>query len=197
MSEPSSISRRSFFRATGQGLLGLVYEVFSATCDTLEQAFPERIRPPGAIPESEFVQRCRRCGACLKACPAHAIVRDLRPDSFDQGLPYLLPRQAWCRMCHNFPCIAACPTGALQMPEPPKMATTNGRARVVARFCLRTQETTCNHCSGRCPTPVSALLMPSAAHLPPTVDPEVCVGCGACEAACPAFPEPAVTVCVV
>lgn len=32
------------------------------------------IRPPWALPESEFVDRCTRCNDCLKACPQGILV---------------------------------------------------------------------------------------------------------------------------
>ena len=40
------------------------------------------VRPPGSVPEREFLQRCIRCGECFKACPNNV----LQPKSFQQGL---------------------------------------------------------------------------------------------------------------
>ncbi|MDD5674439.1 MAG: 4Fe-4S binding protein, partial [Chitinivibrionales bacterium] len=43
------------------------------------------IRPPGAIPENQFLARCIACGQCLKACPTNA----LQPCTAQAGLPRL------------------------------------------------------------------------------------------------------------
>ncbi len=32
------------------------------------------VRPPGALPEKQFIETCMRCGACVDACPAYAIL---------------------------------------------------------------------------------------------------------------------------
>ncbi|MGC4032478.1 MAG: 4Fe-4S binding protein [Tepidisphaeraceae bacterium] len=31
------------------------------------------LRPPGALPEKQFLDTCSRCGECVKVCPAEAI----------------------------------------------------------------------------------------------------------------------------
>jgi len=31
------------------------------------------LRPPGALPEDEFLARCIRCGECMKVCPTNAL----------------------------------------------------------------------------------------------------------------------------
>ncbi|HDS73983.1 MAG TPA: 4Fe-4S binding protein, partial [Firmicutes bacterium] len=61
------------------------------------------IRPPGSIPEDEFLARCTRCLACVEACPTHG----LQPLGLDAGWaaiwsPILVPTVGGCEEpCHN------------------------------------------------------------------------------------------------
>ena len=66
------------------------------------------LRPPGAASESIFLDRCTRCGDCIKACPYQAIA--VHPAN---GSPILFPNQTPCYLCEDFPCITACGTDAL------------------------------------------------------------------------------------
>jgi len=34
---------------------------------------PRLIRPPGSLPESEFLRRCLRCGQCMRICPTNVL----------------------------------------------------------------------------------------------------------------------------
>ncbi len=38
-----------------------------------KRASPKLIRPPGALPEEQFLARCVKCGECMKACPTNAL----------------------------------------------------------------------------------------------------------------------------
>lgn len=55
--------------------------------------------------------RCVRCDACVTDCPRHIISRT---DSFNDGLPTILPQQEQnCLECQH--CLAVCPTGAVSV----------------------------------------------------------------------------------
>ena len=43
---------------------------------------PSLIRPPGALPEGEFLARCTRCGECMRVC----IANGLQPTWFEAGI---------------------------------------------------------------------------------------------------------------
>ncbi|NLI78460.1 MAG: 4Fe-4S dicluster domain-containing protein [Candidatus Riflebacteria bacterium] len=185
------LTRKEFFRETWRGLATFLYELFGDSLDAVEQVFPEVIRPPGALPEAEFLQRCTRCGACRAACP-HFVIRPVtRPGSFEEGTPQIVPTEAWCRLCPDFPCLAACPTGALRRDpdHPPRI----GLAVVDPRACLRPAGTSCAACQTACPTRFRAISFadPDAA---PSVAEDRCTGCGACAAACPALPARAIRI---
>ena len=131
------------------------------------------LRPPGAVSESTFLDRCTQCGDCVKACPYGAITGHPR-----SGLPILFPDQAPCYLCDDFPCIAACATGALvavDRVEDVRM----GLAVVSSKGC--TAEQGCNACVSQCP--VHALSM-DFDLLRIIVSDQQCVGCGICEYTC-------------
>ncbi len=71
------------------------------------------IRPPGALDERHFLERCIRCGECMKVCPNNA----LHPTLAEGGLealwtPVLVPRVGYCEPSCVL-CGQVCPTGAI------------------------------------------------------------------------------------
>ena len=74
----------------------------------------ELLRPPGAQSESDFMARCVKCGKCLEACPYRAVHVAPGNAGAAAGTPVIDAREQACRLCEDFPCVAACPTGALR-----------------------------------------------------------------------------------
>jgi MauM/NapG family ferredoxin protein len=149
---------------------------------------PPPLRPPGARPEAAFAALCIRCGRCAAACPPRAI----RPAGLDLGVdagtPVVVPREAPCLLCML--CPPACPTGALEAALSDPRAVRMGRARVLEDRCFAHQGVLCRTCVDECPLEGEAIRQDAA--LRPIVT-ERCVGCGVCEARCPA-PEVAIRV---
>jgi ferredoxin len=74
---------------------------------------PRLIRPPGALDERSFLERCIRCGECMKVCPNNA----LQPALLEAGVeglwtPVLAPRIGYCEPSCVL-CGEVCPTGAI------------------------------------------------------------------------------------
>ena len=140
-------------------------------------------RPPGAIDEESFLDRCTRCDECRKACPPDAIVH--APERFREaaGTPMIDAEHQACLMCKDFPCITACAPRALTFQVPPRMGT----AVVTEHLCLAHHGTPCTVCSERCPVEGTIDLTEGK----PTVNESVCTGCGVCRYVCPA-PENAI-----
>ncbi len=46
---------------------------------------PDVIRPPGALPETAFLQRCIKCGQCMRVCPTNVIHPALQAGSKASG----------------------------------------------------------------------------------------------------------------
>lgn len=190
------LSRAEFLRhgmKSAAGFLGTIIDsLFGERLDGLGLMFPTYIRPPGAIAEGAFLETCARCGACSAACRFFAIKRVLTPGSFDEGTPFMLLRDTYCRLCEDTPCISACRSGALRSPEPGSFRRI-GLAEVAENACLRPSGVSCVLCRDACPDKYSAISFTTDTH-PPRVDAEKCSGCGACEAACIVRPEPAIAI---
>lgn len=131
------------------------------------------LRPPGAVTEALFLERCTRCGDCLKACPYDSIKSEGK-----SGTPVIFPDEMPCQLCDDFPCIASCGTDAL-LPVAGVEAVAMGIAVVAHRMCTAGQG--CHACVSRCPT--EALAMDFDAFRLAVIE-DRCVGCGLCEQTC-------------
>ena len=131
------------------------------------------LRPPGAVTDPLFLERCTRCSDCAKACPHGAIVFDKR-----DGSPVIFPDLVACQLCEDLPCIAACETEALAAVSD-RREVRMGLALVSERSCTAGQG--CHACVSRCPT--GALSM-NFEDMRLVVASESCVGCGICEQIC-------------
>lgn len=140
------------------------------------------LRPPGALPEAEFIRTCILCQECVRVCPTGG----LKPIAFGGGLarlgtPHLVPLAGACTRNPNCPhlCAQACPVGAIKLIAPEEVKI--GRAVVDRPLCLAwDQQVKCLVCVEACL--VEAAQMYNGRII---VDPTRCTGCGRCENACP------------
>jgi polyferredoxin/Pyruvate/2-oxoacid:ferredoxin oxidoreductase delta subunit len=65
------ISRRGFVIALISGISAI--PVLRLSGKAGPNWHPEVIRPPGALPEGDFLARCLRCGQCMRICPTNII----------------------------------------------------------------------------------------------------------------------------
>jgi len=146
-------------------------------------------RPPGALPEPDFLSACTRCGACIERCPEETLIGGA------DGFPLAQVDKRPCALCPTTPCITACEAGAL-VPTAPS-AFRFATARVMARLCLNGPHSPaepdaepCERCLDWCPI-AGALTVSTEANASkiPTVDATLCTGCGLCAAHCPAYPR--------
>lgn len=187
--------RRGFFAAGISRLL-------RPLADYLEERLPVNLpphrdqpRPPGAIPEEEFLRTCYRCGSCADSCPVNAISLLKGPDEDLTGTPYLTPNERACTMCDDLSCMKACPSGALQVVD--RYAIRIGLARVDERLCVRSRGTDCRVCLACCPLGTEAIRLDGRGHVQ-VIDPgptgRGCTGCGLCQERCPTRPVRAIRV---
>jgi len=155
------------------------------------------LRPPGALPEDDFLSTCIRCMRCVDACPNHAI-QSLPSDAGREsaGTPYLQPREQSCMLCSRVPgdylrCTEVCPSGALQpiqkTIESIQANVRMGVAKIDFNLCYSYNNYTCGTCYHACPLQGTAIKI-GLWERPQVVD-EECIGCGLCERACIRYPQ--------
>lgn len=149
------------------------------------------LRPPGAVGEDRFTGVCIRCGACVRACPAHILRSDLAPAS---PAGWLAPRvefaSDYCREdCTR--CMDVCPSGALRaVPLPRKQEAKIGLARVDLTLCWLATGRECHSCIHACPyQAIQSVWDEDVYSSKPVVKAELCNGCGACQPVCPSAPQ--------
>jgi ferredoxin len=154
------------------------------------------ICPPGSGSVARFLDRCTSCHLCISACPTHV----LQPALFEYGLEGLLkPRldytSAYCLFeCTR--CSEICPDDAIDLLDlAAKQVTQIGVADFYQSRCVvELNGTDCAACSEHCPTK-AVTTKPYRDNLRlPVLNQSLCVGCGACEYACPVKPTKAIKV---
>jgi polyferredoxin len=192
--------KRNFFKKTGLVLAGTLVagkvfsqeqkkkEVIPATVP-INREHP--VTPPGALGQARFNSLCTACHLCVSACPTQV----LQPTYFLYGLNgFLQPRMDYITNFCNFECTLCsevCPTGALlTVSKEEKKLLQLGKSYFVKENCVvYTKETICGACSEHCPTKAVHMVPYKDKLNIPEVNNNICVGCGACEYACPTDPK--------
>ena len=203
------------------GLAALGGMLWSGYTDSVK-ASPLVLRPPGALPEKDFLAACIKCGLCAEACVNRDTNVDKetgeqRPgtlqmakggDSVLIGTPFFIPTEVPCYMCEDIPCVPVCPSGALDMPsllnEKQELDINKSRmglAVVHKESCIAFWGIQCDACYRACPLLDVAITLEyqkndrtgKHAFLLPVVQDVACTGCGLCEIAC-VTEEPAIFV---
>jgi ferredoxin len=211
--QPRPVSRRGFVAASvvGAAAAALV-RATQATASGKSNTSEKPLRPPGSVPEPEFLDLCIRCGECFKVCPGPV----LHPAGLEYGLealwtPVADPEHAGCHQECNF-CTQVCPTGAIQpLDLSVKRETHMGLAVVNTQTCLPYRDDDredCDLCYVECEQAGYHAIEMQPIELPvnreeleaqgfsdfdidemstilaPQVDDGKCVGCGICTYRC-------------
>ena len=189
------LSRRRFLEEAARmgcaaGACGLLLGLAAREAKSLPA---QAIRPPGALSEDGFLGACVRCGLCVRDCPYDTLRLAKLGDEVATGTPYFVAREVPCEMCPDIPCVAACPTGALDQTLTDIDEAEMGTAVLVGHeTCLNYLGLRCDVCYRVCPLLDEAITL-ERLHNPrtgkhalfiPTVNTESCTGCGKCEKAC-------------
>ncbi len=203
-SEVAMPERREFLLKACKGIGvaatgGLVWSGFIGE----GKSAPLMLRPPGAVPEKDFIASCIKCGMCVEACPYDTLVLAKPEDDKPIGTPYFTPRTIPCYMCKDIPCVPACPTGSL---DQSLVSETNkegelilnvdlakiGLAVIDRETCIAYAGIQCDACYRACPLIGKAITVDFTRNVrtgkhamrAPVVHSDVCTGCGVCEKAC-------------
>ncbi len=180
--------RRDFFKEALNQIMKPVAEFLD---DRIGDQFPfddpNRVilRPPGALSEPEFLEKCHRCGNCVKNCPANAIQPLQSQDPNLANTPYIDPEEQPCVICDSLACMYVCPSGALQTVFAEDIRI--GLAVFNVETCLRTKSVDCSYCVDTCPIGKDAIKF-SPDGIVEVLD-SGCTGCGVCQYACPTDPK--------
>jgi Pyruvate/2-oxoacid:ferredoxin oxidoreductase delta subunit len=129
----------------------------------------------------------------VEACPN----RIISPAFGEYGaanlmLPVIHYKKQFCGFNCNV-CSSVCPNGALKpLTVEEKRKVQIGRVEFIAKNCIVFKhKTDCGACDEHCPT--KAITMKEWKGRPglyfPTVNPDMCIGCGGCEYVCPEMPK--------
>jgi polyferredoxin len=161
--------------------------------DKIEPIRQTPIVPPGAKSIKHFRRNCSSCQLCVTVCKNNVLkTRDgIVPDmGFERG---------YCRP-ECVKCSEVCPTNAIsKITVEEKSSLQIGYAVWIKENCVvLTDDVSCGNCERHCP--VGAIDMieqrdeDDDIYEIPTVNTEICIGCGACEFLCPARPNSAIYV---
>ncbi len=194
--QKTDVTRRRFIASTAGGLLtlGLVKTGFA---NKVTQGAV--VRPPGALPEAEFLDRCVRCLECVKICSSTGAC--LQPAFLESGwegmwTPLVNARHGYCEYNCNL-CGKICPSGAIHNVDlETKKKLRMGTAYFDKSRCIPWYKNEdCLVCEEHCPLPDKAIKFDvrqvrvenGSLRLVkfPYVDESLCIGCGICVTKCP------------
>lgn len=143
--------------------------------------------PPGSINLENLLENCIKCNECIDNCPSEVLqpATNQYGDDYDQ-VPYLDFSTNFCSFTCNT-CSTICPTDAiLELPLKKKQITQIGIAKFNKPKCVViTDKTSCGACAEVCPTSAISLKDIGNNLEIPEIKEGHCIGCGACEFACP------------
>jgi polyferredoxin len=187
------LSRRGFLYSFTGGLTAAF--LIDRSPFTPVQGKHQMVRPPGALPEDEFLRTCIRCGECMKSC----VTNTLQPCFWESGLsglwtPKMDLRFAACEQNCNI-CGKVCPTQAIRsLSLDEKTHAKVGTAILLKERCLVwSQDKLCLICDEICP--YNAIVFRTIdGYRRPVVIASKCNGCGFCETKCPVGGTSAIVV---
>ena len=207
--EETDVSKRRFVRETVLfivALSGLSVKSFAQhqrrrrrrgeNKGNFEVVASNAVAPPGSFNRHHFTRNCTACHMCVSACPSGV----LKPSLFEYGFssmmqPYMDYDLSFC----NYECVRCtelCPNNAiLPLTVEEKITTQIGLVRFEKQNCVvYIDDTACGSCAEHCPTKAVRMVPYKGELTIPETTPEICVGCGACEYACPVTPYKAIVV---
>ncbi len=152
--------------------------------------------PPGSLNLKHFTENCTSCHLCITQCPTKV----LKPAIFEYGFsnfmkPYLNFKYGACDYNCNI-CTQICPAKAiLPVTLSEKQRISIGLAYINKKLCIPyVNGTACAACDEMCPTGATSMIKLKNGLPAPVINEDLCIGCGACQKACPVTPVKAINV---
>jgi ferredoxin len=198
-----SSGKRNFFKNIGIFILTSPIiakaqkniEVYIKNKIPVIRKFP--VSPPGSISLENFNDNCTACHLCVSSCPTQV----LQPSFLEYGLLGIMqPRMDYKTSYCNYDCTICtdvCPSGAIiGVNSESKKLIQIGKVSFIKDNCVvYTQNTDCGACAEHCPTKAVRMELDEEVNKKaPVLTEKICVGCGACEFACPTVPYKAIYV---
>jgi ferredoxin len=214
---PDVSKRRMFFTGV-VGALGYPFLKIHGT-NTDANFSPDLIRPPGSVEESEFLEKCIKCDQCINSCPTNVLQPATWAEGGLEGLwtPVMNFNIAHCQLKCTL-CSEVCPTGAIRkITVDEKLGKGEfveqgpivlGTAFFDKGRCLpHAMDIPCVVCEEVCPVSpkaiqthdeeVKTVFNEMVVLNKPFIVPDLCIGCGICQAECPVRDDRAVYVTAV
>ncbi|MDR3153474.1 MAG: 4Fe-4S dicluster domain-containing protein [Deltaproteobacteria bacterium] len=184
--------RRSFLRKAALGVLaGAAFATpEGARGRALPDPEPPPLLPPGALSLARLGAHCTHCHTCVRVCPNHAIAPMTEGGPGLWGKPAIDPYRGFCQYdCVE--CARACPAAALtDLDVVVKHHLRLGEVRLNRLECIVVKNgTSCGACAELCPTGAVDMGPGPSGRDEPLLEPRLCIGCGACQYACPVRPQ--------
>jgi len=130
------------------------------------------------LSEDDFVEKCTRCGDCIRACPQKIIIKG------SGGYPEIDFSLNGCELCEE--CLDVCRDGALiKVTQAEHGDVPWSHKAQIQENCLSLKGTICRSCGEACDEKVIHFTLQTGGVAVPTVDESRCTGCGFCYAVCP------------
>lgn len=134
------------------------------------------VRPPWAIEEFLFTSVCNGCGDCVDACPTKIIIQG-------RGhFPIVDFSRGECLFCGD--CAEKCKPLALSISD--TQQPWHVKASIDSMSCMAYNGVECRSCYDPCEVKAITIMPRIGGVSIPTLDENICTGCGACHAICPA-----------
>ncbi|HLP59916.1 MAG TPA: 4Fe-4S binding protein [Candidatus Deferrimicrobium sp.] len=191
-------------KVIGSIVFGLSFGALFKITTSAKSKLHRFLRPPGSVPEKEFLKKCVRCGECMQVCPTNFI----QPALFETGMeglwtPILNAQTGYCEYTCN-KCTQVCPTKAIErLVLEEKQKFKMGTAVVDRNRCYTYADGyNCAVCEEHCPIPEKAIRFREVSTWnfegkqvnvnQIYVVPDLCTGCGICEHVCPRTDAPGI-----
>lgn len=154
------------------------------------------VSPPGSIALEYFNFNCTACHLCISLCPTQVLTPATDAYGWKGFLqPVMDYHASFCNFECNL-CSQICPNGAIRpLTIEEKKRTQIGIAVFAEKNCVvYNNNTACGACNEHCPTKAVTMIPYKNGLKIPKVNKDICLGCGACEFACPVVPNKAIYV---